>query len=367
MLARCVFICLLIQLKSLLLPSGSSLFSMPHKPEQVFASLKNRQFAPVYFLQGEEPYYIDLISDYIEKNALPEHEKGFNQMVLYGKDINVGNLLTQARRFPMMAEKQVIIVKEAQDIPDLNREDAQKLLESYLERPLASTILVLNHKYKTLDGRKSLAKTVDKHAILVESKKLYDNKLPEWITTYLKDKGFGIHPAATQMLADSIGNDLSRLSNEIDKLLINCKDKKEVTAELVQQYVGISKEYNVFELQKAFIQRDILKANQIIQYFEANPKSNPLIVVVATLFTFYSKVLVAHHSKETTEAGLAKVLGVNPFFVKDYQQAMRAFPLMKVINIIHHLRIADLQAKGVDTGQASEGQILKELVFKILH
>lgn len=340
---------------------------MPQKPEQVFALLKSRQFAPVYFLQGEEPYYIDLISNYIEKHALPEHEKGFNQMVLYGKDITVGNLLTQARRFPMMAEKQVIIVKEAQDIPDLNREDSQKLLETYVERPLPSTILVINHKYKTLDGRKSLAKTVDKHALLVDSKKLYDNKIPEWITFYLKDKGFAIHPAATQMLADSIGNDLSRLSNEIDKLLINCKDRKDITAELVQQYVGISKEYNVFELQKALIQKDILKANQIIGYFEANPKNNPLIVVVATLFSFFSKVLIAHHSKENSEAGLAKVLGVNPFFVKDYMQAMRTFPLLKVISIIHYLRIADLQAKGVDAGQATEGQILKELVFKILH
>lgn len=262
---------------------------MPQKPEQVFSSLKNRQFAPVYFLQGEESYYIDLISDFIEKNALPEHEKGFNQVVMYGKDINVGMLLTQARRFPMMAEKQVIIVKEAQDMQDLNRDDAQKLLESYIEKPLASTILVFNHKYKTLDGRKSLAKIVDKHAILVDSKKLYDNKIPEWITVYLKEKGFGIHSAATQMLADSIGNDLSRLSNEIDKLLINCQDKKEVTAQLVQQYVGISKEYNMFELQKALIQRDVLKANQIIGYFEANPKSNPLVVVVATLFTFSVK------------------------------------------------------------------------------
>jgi DNA polymerase-3 subunit delta len=340
---------------------------MPQKPEQVFALIKSRQFAPVYFLQGEEPYYIDLISDSIEKNALPEHEKGFNQVILYGKDITIGNLLNQARRFPMMAEKQVIIVKEAQDIQDLNREDGQKLLESYIERPLASTILVINYKYKTLDGRKSLAKTVDRHAIFVDSKKLYDNKIPDWISAYLKEKGMSIHPAATQMLADSIGNDLSRLSNEIDKLLLNCQGKKEITTELVHQFVGISKEYNMFELQKALTQKDVLKANQIIQYFEANPKNNPLVVVVATLFTFFCKVLVAHHSKENSEAGLAKVLGVNPFFVKDYLQALRAFPLVKVISIIHYLRIADLQSKGVEAGQASEGQILKELVFKILH
>jgi DNA polymerase III subunit delta len=340
---------------------------MPQKPELVLASLKSRKFAPVYFLQGEETYFIDLISDFIEKHALPEHEKGFNQIVCYGKDSTVGTLLTQARRFPMMAEKQVIIVKEAQDITDLGREEAQKLLESYVERPLSSTILVLNHKHKTLDGRKSLAKILDKHAVLVESKKLYDNKLPEWITAYLKEKGFAIHPAATQMLADSIGNDLSRLSNEIDKLLINCKGTKEISTDLVQQYVGISKEYNMFELQKALTNKDILKANQIIQYFEANPKSNPAIVVIATLFTFFCKLLVSHESSDKSEAGLAKTLGINPFFVKEYQQALRMYPLMKVIHVIHYLRVADLQAKGVDSGQMTEGQILKELIYKILH
>lgn len=340
---------------------------MPQKPEQVLASLKKRQFAPVYFLQGEETFYIDLISDYIEKHALAEHEKGFNQMVLYGKDITVGNLLTQARRFPMMAERQVIIVKEAQDIQDLGREEAQKLLESYMERPVPSTILVINHKYKSLDGRKSLAKTIDAKAILVDSRKLYDNKIPEWITGYVKEKEYSIHPGATQLLADFIGNDLSRLSNEIDKLLINFKEKTEINADMVQKYVGISKEFNSFELQKALIGRDVLKANQIIQYFEANPKSNPLIQVVATLFSFFSKVLLAHDSKDKSDAGLAKALGVNPFFVKDYIQAMRTYPLLKVIRIIHHLRTADLQSKGVDAGQATEGQILKELVFKILH
>jgi DNA polymerase-3 subunit delta len=340
---------------------------MPHKPEQVLASLKSHKFAPVYFLQGEEPYFIDLISDYIEKNALPEHEKGFNQIVCYGKDINIGTLLTQARRFPMMADKQVIIVKEAQDITDLGREDAQKLLESYIERPLSSTVLVFNHKHKTLDGRKSLARTVDKHAMLVDSRKLYDNKIPEWITLYLKEKGYGIHPAATQMLADSIGNDLSRLSNEIDKLLINCRDKKEISTDLVQQYVGISKEYNMFELQKALTQKDVFKANQIIMHFEANPKNNPAIVVIATLFTFYCKLLLSHESNDKSEAGLAKLLGINPFFVKEYLQAMRVYPLVKVIRIIHYLRIADLQAKGVDAGQITEGQILKELIYKILH
>lgn len=340
---------------------------MPQKPEAVLTTLKNRQFAPIYFLQGEEPFYIDRISDFIEKNALPEHEKGFNQVVFYGKDVTVANLLTQARRFPMMAERQVVIVKEAQDIPDLNREDAIKLLEAYVQRPLASTILVLNHKYKTLDGRKSLAKLLDAHAVLVESKKLYDNKLPEWITGYVKSTGFTIHPKATQLLADHVGNDLSRLSNEIDKLLLNYRKKTEISADAVQQFVGISKEYNIFELQKALVQRDVLKANQIVQYFEANPKSNPLIQVVATLFTFFCKVLLAHTSSDKTDAALGKLLGVHPFIAKEYAQAAQAFPLPKVVRVVHYLRAADLQCKGVDAGQLTEGQILRELVFKVLH
>lgn len=340
---------------------------MPHKPEQVLVALKSGKFAPIYFLQGEETYFIDLISDYIERYALADHEKGFNQVVCYGKDSNIGSLLTQARRFPMMAEKQVIIVKEAQDIADLGREDSQKLLESYIERPLTSTILVFNYKHKMLDGRKSLAKTLDKYAVLVDSKKLYDNKIPEWIASYLKDKGISIHPAAIQMLADSIGNDLSRLSNEIDKLLINCRDKKEISTDLVQQYVGISKEYNMFELQKALTNKDVLKANQIILYFEANPKNNPVIVVIATLFTFFCKLLVSHESNDKSEAGLAKTLGINPFFVKEYLQAIRVYPLIKIIHIIHYLKIADLQAKGVESGQMTDGQILKELIYKILH
>jgi DNA polymerase-3 subunit delta len=340
---------------------------MPKSPDIVLKDLQSGRFAPVYFLQGEETYYIDLIANYIEKNALQESERSFNQVVVYGKDIDMAGILSNARRFPMMAERQVVIVKEAQEVSDLTREAGQTMLESYIKNPLPSTILVFCHKYKSIDGKRKIAKALDEFAIVVNSKKLYDNQVPDWIMNYLKSKGFKIIPKAVQMLAESIGNDLSRLSNEIDKLLINLQAGTEITPDLIQKYVGISKEYNVFELQKALINRDILKSNQIINYFEADPKNNPLIPVITILFSFFSKVLMAHSAPDKTERGLASLLKVNPFFVKDYLLAMRSFSAYKTVEIIHYLRIADLQSKGMESGSATEGQILKELVFKILH
>lgn len=340
---------------------------MVHTPESVLTDIKQNKYAPIYFLQGEEPYYIDLISDAIEKDALKETEKGFNQIVMYGKDAEVNKIITNARRYPMMADRQVVIVKEAQEIPDLNKEEGQRLLENYIKNPSPSTILVFAHKYKTLDGRKSLAKTVKDGAVLVTTKKLYDNKIPGWVTTYVKGKGYAIDMKATQMLADFIGNNLSRLANEIDKILINLKDNKTIDANTVQRFVGISKEYNVFELQKALDVRDVIKANQIVNYFEANTKSNPVIPVIAVLYAYYSKLLQIHHAKDKSEKGIAALLQVNPFFVKDYMVAARNYSLPKVIDNIHHLRKADLQSKGIDTAGIAEGQLLRELVFKLIH
>ena len=335
--------------------------------ESILSDLKKNKYAPVYFLQGEEPYFIDLISDYIEANALSESEKGFNQVVMYGKDAEVNKILTNARRYPMMAERQVVIVKEAQEIPDINKEEGQALLESYLKNPLPSTILVFAHKYKTLDGRKSLAKTVKDKAVLLTTKKLYDSAVPDWISNYVKSRGFGIDIKATQMLTDFIGNNLSSLTNEINKILINFKEKTTIDAAMVQKFVGISKEYNVFELQRALGTRDVVKANQIVNYFEANPKSNPIIPVIALLFSFYSKLLLVHHAKDKSEKGIAAALKLNPYFVKEYLLAARNYPIHKVIDNIHHVKKADLQSKGIDSPSMAEGQILRELVFKLMH
>jgi len=340
---------------------------MAHTPESILEQLKNRAFAPVYFLQGEEPYYIDLISDYIEAHALQEHEKGFNQVVLYGKDVDVPTVLLQAKRFPMMSERSVVIVKEAQSMADLEKEEGMKQLEAYLQHPLPSTILVFCHKYKSLDGRKALGKAIGKHAVLLTTKKLYDNQVPAWVNHYLKSKGIKATQQAVLMLSEYIGADLSRLANEIDKLLLNLKSGATLDEQAVQENVGISKEYNIFELQSALITRDALKANRIIHYFEANPKNNPLIPNLSLLFSFFTRLLTLHLQPDKSEAGLKKSLGNQAWKVKDYVQAMRVFPPQRCIDIIHYTRVADLQVKGITGGDMSEGDILRELVFKMLH
>ena len=340
---------------------------MPQSSNQVLQSLKKGQYASVYFLQGDEPYYIDLIADHIEKNAIPDHEKGFNQIIMYGKDVSTNAVITNARRFPMMAERQLVLVKEAQEIQDFNKPDAVKLLEAYLQNPVPSTLLVFCYKYKALDNRKALAKLIDKNAVLVSTKKLYDNQIPDWINNYVAEKGYEIAPKATSMITEFVGNNLERISNEIDKMLVNLNDTKQIKESHVEQYIGISREYNVFELQKALTTKNVLKANQIINYFAANPRANPVLPIIAMLFSFFSKLLMAHHTKDKSDKNLAAVLKVNPFFVKEYKLAMNNYHLPKVIDNIHHLKNADLQSKGVQIGTVNDRQILKELVFKLLH
>jgi DNA polymerase III subunit delta len=336
-------------------------------PEAVLKEIKAGRLAPIYFLQGDEPYYIDQIAGYIEQHILSEAEKGFNLMVLYGKDAPMASVLNQARRFPIMSERQVVIVKEAQEIPDLNKEEGKRMLESYVKNPLPSTILVFSHKYKTLDGRSALAKVLDKHAVVVNTKKLWDNQLPDWIENYIKSTGNAVDPKAAYMLAEYIGNDLSRLANEVQKLLLNFTEKVKIDPAMVQKYVGISKEYNTFELQKALAVRDVVKANQIIQYFEGNPKSNPAILVIAFLFSYFTKLLLLHHQKAYQEGEVARVLGMHPFIAKEYLPALRNYPPQKVVDNIGWIQQADLQSKGIEGGSMSDGQILKELVFKLMH
>jgi len=339
---------------------------MAQSPEAVLKDLKQKKYAPVYFLQGDEPFHIDKITAYIEENVLTAGEKGFNQVVMYGKDVSMDMVMANAKRYPMMSDKQVVIVKEAQDIQDLGKEQGQKLLDAYLKNPLPSTILVFAHKYKSIGRNKTLGKTIDQFAVMVNSKKLYDNQLPEWIQSYIESKGFTIDQKARHMLAENIGNNLERLSNEIDKMLINLKDKVTINEHLIQKYIGISKDYNIFELQKAISYRNVFKANQIVTYFAANPKEHPLILTISSLFTYFSKLLLLHHSKDKSDTGLSQALSVNKFFIKEYIQAGKNFPLAKVINNIHYLRQADLQSKGVHAN-LDDTAILKELIFKLLH
>ncbi|GGF48464.1 DNA polymerase III subunit delta [Echinicola rosea] len=340
---------------------------MPNQPEAVIKELKSGKYAPVYFLQGEEPYFIDEITDYIEEHAIPEHEKGFNQIMMYGKDASMNTVLTNARRFPMMAERQVVIVKEAQNLPDLGKEAGDNLLINYLSNPLPSTILVFAHKYKLLDGRKALAKELDKKAVLVKSAKVPEYKLSPWIDGYMKSKGFTIEPKACQIVAESIGNNLEVLTNEIDKMLINFSEPVQIDSNHIQQFIGINKDYNNFELTKALSFRDVLKANKIIHYFSQNPKSNPLIPIIALLYLHFSRLLLVHANKSQGERELAGKLKVNPYFMKEYMIAAKNYPLGKVIDNIGYLKEADLRSKGIDANGMNEPEILKELVFKLMH
>jgi DNA polymerase-3 subunit delta len=334
---------------------------------QILKNLNAGQYAPIYFLEGEEPYYIDLIADYIEKNALDEMSKGFNQIILYGKDVRMSDVLNNAKRFPMMSERQVVIVKEAQNIVDFKKEEGEKLLIHYVENPLPSTILVFCYKHKKLDKRKAVFKSLEKHAVLFTSNKPWDNQLPDWIRDYFRHKGFEVTDKSVFMLSEYIGNNLERLSNEIDKLLINFREKVVIDDQVIQKYIGISKEYNSFELQKAVAYREITKANKIVNYFEANPKSNPVIPIISLLYLFFTKVLTLHATSDKSDKGIASALKINPYFIRDYKSAAGHYPLQKVISIFSDLRHADLQSKGVNAANLPDGQILRELIFKIMH
>jgi DNA polymerase III subunit delta len=336
-------------------------------PEKVLADLKSGKYEPVYFLQGDEPFFIDQISDYIESNAIAEAEKSFNQTIIYGKDAGMADILTNARRFPMMAEKQLVLIKEAQNIPDLNREDGQKLLINYLDNPVPSTILVFAHKHKKVDGRRPLAKALKAKTVFVESIKLKDYKLPAWISQYVKSKGFNIDDKTAYMLAEYIGTNLERLTNEIGKVLISLPAGGQITQEIVHKNIGISKEYNVFEFQKAIAFRDVLKANRIANFYVANSKANPIIPTIGFLFSYFSKLLLLHGAKDKSDGSLASTMGVPPFAIKDYKVAANNYSVVQVINSIGFLKKADLQSKGVDSGSKPEGDILRELVFNLMH
>ncbi len=333
---------------------------------EILKAIKKDAIKPLYFLHGEEPFHIEQIIEKIQRVAIPAHEKGFNEFVLFGKDLTTGSLLNYARRFPMMAERQLIIVKDAQQIQGIDQKENQKLLEDYALHPLPSTILVLSFS-NAQDERKTWVKAFAKNGVLYNSKKFYDNQLPEFLADYCHAKGVKISMKAIQLLIEHIGNDLKRLTGEIDKVVLNVKLGEGIDADTIQKYVGISKEYNVFELQKALIQRDVVKANQIIIYFGNNPKDNPIQPILIILYNFFSKVLLVHGSTDKSESNIASLLKVNSFFAKDYLNAARNYSLYKLSSIIHSIKIADLKSKGVETGEETDGDILQKLVFEILH
>ena len=329
------------------------------KARHIVTSIKNKDIKPIYFLMGEEAYYIDAISKFIEDTVLTEEEKGFNQTILYGRDVAIDDIASTSKRFPMMAERQVVIVKEAQDLS----RTIENLI-SYVKNPQPSTVLVICYKYKKLDKRKKLFKAIEKVGVLFESKKLYDNQVPNWIVKVLAGKGYTISPKASQMLVEFLGNDLGKVNNELEKLQLICKPEEEINAQIIEENIGISKDFNNFELQNAISTRNVKKAFGIIQYFTHNPKSHPLVLTVSLLFSFFSKVLKYHALTNKSQA--AKVLGVSPYFIKDYEIAARNYPMKKVSAIIASIREIDMKSKGVGAN-LSQGDLLKELLVKVMN
>ncbi len=349
---------------------------------QILTDLKRKIYKPVYFLCGEEAYFIDKLSDYIENNVLDESEREFNQTVIYGREVDMGTIISSARRYPMMSEYQVLIVKEAQTMKEFGSrgggEDAapskdkggantKDLLLQYVGNPQPTTILVFCHKYKTLDKRTALAKAVTKHAVFFESKKLYENKIPDWTSAYLKEKNFKINPRASALLTDYLGNDLSKIANELDKLIINVPEGAEISMEHIQENIGISKDYNVFELQSALAKKDVLRSNRIVNYFAENPNDNPLVLTLASLNSYFMKVLSWHFVPDKSKFNVAKVLAINPYFVEDYERAGKNYTTAKLKSIFSLLRETDIRSKGIENVSVTHGELLKELVFRILH
>jgi len=330
--------------------------------EEIIKDLKKKIYKPVYVLMGDEAYYIDEISNYIINNTLTEEEKSFNQSILYGKDVTVNQIDHVARRYPMMANQQVVVVKEAQNLKNI--ED----LVHYCSKPLASTILVICHKYKTIDKRKRLLKEVEKNGIVFESKKLYENQVPKWIHNYIASKNYTITPEAEMLLAEYLGNDLSKIVNEIDKLIISIPAGTTIDGALIENNIGISKEYNIFELQKALSQKDILKVNRIIKYFGENQKENPFVVTISSLFSYFNKLLIYHFIQDKSNRNsVASQMGVAPYFLQDYETAARKYSAKKVVDTFAVLREYDLKSKGIDNVSADVSDLLKEMMFKILH
>ncbi|MDI9539342.1 MAG: DNA polymerase III subunit delta [Bacteroidota bacterium] len=333
--------------------------------EEIIAQAGKQEFYPIYFLHGEEPYFIDKIADTVQQYALKEEERGFNETILYGKDTDVINLIHAAKRYPMGAPRQLIILREAQQL------DKIEMLENYFEHPQPSTILVICYKYKSPDKRTKFFNALKKQklALIFESKKLYENQMAQWISEHVRSRSRTIDPKAAVMLVDFLGNELEKVVQAIDKLeVVLGPSAKHITVDHVSDNIGINKEYNTFELQNAILNKDVLKANRIVKVFAANPNEYPMPAIVSLLFSFFSKVLLFHYLPDkNNKDAVASALKIHPFFVKDYQMAARNYKGIKVLEIISLLREYDMKSKGYGNVNASGGDLLRELVFKIMH
>jgi len=327
---------------------------------KIINDIKAGKIKPIYFLMGEEPYYIDRITEYLEDTLLTEDEKGFNQMVLYGRDTTIDDIVANAKRYPMMAERQVIIVKEAQNLIKTIEQ-----LVDYAKNPQPTTVLVFNYKYKTLDKRKALYKTLSKAAVVFESKKIYEDKIPSWIQSFLRSKQISITPKAALMLTEFLGNDLSKIANELNKLEIVVGAKKEITPDIIEENIGISKDYNNFELQKALGNLDHKKAYQIVHYFAQNSKQHPFVLTISILYLYFTKLMTLHTVRDRNPGTVAKALGVNPYFVNEYIAVSRNYPMKRISGVLQTLRTYDTKSKGVGAN-LSPKDLYNELIYNIL-
>ncbi len=330
--------------------------------EQILGDLQKKILHPIYFFTGVENYYIDKLTEYIIGNILNESEKAFNQTIMYGKDVDALAIDQAARRFPMMSTNQVIVVKEAQEVKNFDA------LVNYFEKPLQSTVLVFNYKYKKLDKRLKVYKALQQNAIIFESKKLYDDKIPAWVSSYLKTKDYTIDPKAAILLTEFLGNDLSKIENELKKLTLSLPpNSRNISPSHIEANIGISKDYNNFELQEALTSRDIVKANRIIRYFAANPKNNNITATITSLYFYFIKILLYHSLKDKSRGNAAAALEIHPFFVDQYAKAASVYPMSRLYRVFSWLREYDMKSKGFYQAPAEEGELMKELLFKIIH
>jgi len=330
--------------------------------KQIVLDIQQKKLKPIYFLMGEEPYYIDEVSKFIENNVLAEEEKGFNQMVVYGRDTSIDEIISNAKRFPMMAPYQVIIVKEAQDLSRTIEN-----LVAYANQPQESTVLVFCYKYKSIDKRKSLFKTLKKTSVVFESAKLYENQVADWIRRVLASKKYTITPKASQMLVEFLGTDLSKINNELEKLKTLLPEGTQITPEHIEENIGISKDFNNFELRKAIGYKDVLKAQRIVKYFGDNPKDNPMVVTVGLLYNYFTQLLKLHGLKDKSPRNVASVLKIHPYFVDEYLTAYRNYQMKELSSAVSLLREFDVKGKGVGANAVSQADLLKELVAKLMH
>jgi DNA polymerase III subunit delta len=339
---------------------------MANNYQQIINTLSQNSLKPVYLVHGTEPFFIDAFVQKIVDIAIPDFEKGFNEYVLYGKDLSLGDVLNYARKFPMMAEKQLVVVKEAHLLSDLANKDSLALLETFVKTPQTTTILVLSFA-KAQDERKTWVKAFATQGQILNFKKMYDNEVPDFIMSHCADLKLKISPKAVQLLSEHIGNNLQAIHNELDKLKVNLKPEEAIDASAIEKYVGISKDFNVFELQKAILDKNVLKCYQIVKYFGDNSKDHPMQPNIIILYNFFSKVLLTHGSKSLSDAELARILGVNPYFLKDYKRATQVYPVGHLMKIINVLNTTDLKSKGIGAGSASEKELYNDLIYNILH